>query len=319
MGIYDREYYRDETGGSGWFGGDSSAVKTLILINAAVFLVQWIMPDLHLIRHFEASSTLVFEKFQVWRLLTAAFLHDPHSILHLLFNMWALWLFGREMEAMYGRWEFTWMYLTAAVFSNLIFIVINLYGGRHGVDSVIGASGAITAVMVLYACHYPTREILLIVIPVPMWLLVTLYMGYDLFNQMQQSQGGGLTRGPAIAFAAHLGGGLFGFLYKRYDLRWSRLTRGRGYRPRLRIVNPENRPASTRPSSPARPPVSPASTGPAPRSAPTVLFPEEQLSERLDEVLAKIAREGRESLTDEENRILQEASRRARDKRSDRV
>lgn len=317
MGIYDREYYRDETGGSGWFAGESSAVKTLILINAAVFLAQWTMPNLHLLENFAASSGLVFGKFQVWRLLTAAFLHDPQSLLHILFNMWGLWLFGREMESMYGRWEFTWMYLSAAVFSNFIWALINYFGPRHGVGYVIGASGAVTAVMVLYAVHFPTREVLLFVIPVKMWVLVTLFLGLDFFNLMQQSRGGGGS-GPAIAFAAHLGGGLYGYLYKRFDLRWTRIMRGRGYRPKLRIVNPEARTAP-RPASPGRPPAAAPSPSPGPRSAPTVLFPEEQLSERLDEVLAKIAREGRGALTEDENRILQEASRRARDKRSDRV
>jgi membrane associated rhomboid family serine protease len=316
MGIYDREYYRDETSGSGWFSGGTSVCKTLILVNAAVFLAQWTMPDLRLEEHFAASSGLVFQKFQVWRLLTAAFLHDPHDPLHVLFNMWFLWLFGREMEAMYGRWDFTWMYLTGAVFSNFVWAVINYYGVRHGQGYVIGASGAVMAVMVLYAAHYPTREILLFFIAVPMWLLVTIYLGLDLFRLMQQSQGG-LSAGSATAFAAHLGGGLYGFLFKYYDLRWSRILRGRGYRPKLRLVNPEGRPA--RPTV-SRPPVtSSASTSPGSRSAPTVLFPEEQLDEQVDQILAKIARDGRGSLTDEENRVLQEASRRARDKRSDRV
>jgi hypothetical protein len=208
------------------------------------------------------------------------------------------------------------MYLSAAVFSNFVWALINYFGTRHGVDFVIGASGAVTAVMVLYAVHFPTREILLFVIPVKMWVLVTLFLGLDFFNLMQQSRGEGT--GPAIAFAAHLGGGLYGYLYKRFDLRWARLMRGRGYRPKLRIVNPEARPAP-RSATPGRPPAASPSSSPSPRSAPTVLFPEEQLSERLDEILAKIAREGRDSLTEDENRILQEASRRARDKRSDRV
>ena len=86
--------------------------------------------------------------------------------------------------------------------------------------------------------------------------------------------------------------------------------------PRLRVVSPE-----PRESSPARPTVgatwSPSSA--ATRPTPTVVIPEEQFDEKLDEILVKIARDGRGALSEEENRILDEASRRARNRRSERI
>ena len=117
--------------------------------------------------------------------------------------------------------------------------------------------------------------------------------------------------------ASHLTGALYGYLFKHFDLRWSRLSWSRMRRPRLRVVAPDPRekivPRSSSPSWSSNPPtVAKPSIGSA-------VLPEEQLDARLDEVLAKIAREGREGLTEEENRVLQEASRRARNRRSDRL
>ena len=63
---------------------------------------------------------MIFERLQLYRLLTATFLHEPTSPFHLIFNMIFLWVVGREMESMYGGREFARMYLTAAVVSSLV-------------------------------------------------------------------------------------------------------------------------------------------------------------------------------------------------------
>jgi hypothetical protein len=184
---------------------------------------------------------------------------------------------------------------------------------------MLGASGAIMAVVMLYTLYYPRREILLFfVLPVEMWLLLLVFLGFDALSLILQLQGGTGVQ-QSTAFASHLGGALYGYLYKTFDLRWSHLLERQRRRPRFRVISPEPRerertsPLSTTASSRTVSAASP-SRGPSP-----TLFPEEQLDARLDEVLAKIAREGRSGLTDEDNHILQEASRRARDRRSDRV
>jgi membrane associated rhomboid family serine protease len=311
MGIYDREYYRDTSRGSGFFSGVAPACKTIILINVAVFLAQWTSRD-SIEPMLAATSVQIFKEFHIWQLLTAPFLHvDPF---HILWNMLFLWMVGREIESIYGHREFTAMYLTAAVLSTLIWATLDYFGPSHGRGVMIGASGAIMAVAVLFTLYYPRREVLLfLVLPVEMWLLLVLFLGTD-FLYLLSTLGG--RNGAPIAFASHLGGAAYGALYKKFDLRWSRLWSARPRRPRFRVVTPPE----------PRDKVSPLSTGPArsatagaSRPAPAPFFPEEQLDARLDEVLAKIAREGRAGLTDEENRILQEASRRARDRRSDRL
>jgi hypothetical protein len=171
---------------------------------------------------------------------------------------------------------------------------------------MLGASGAVMAVVTLYTLFYPRREIFFFFLPMPMWVLLGIYLVFPLV---------GNNRG--VAYQAHFMGAAFAFCFKQFDLRWSRLVTARIRRPRLRIFTPMpvDQPRTRPPGSSSR--VSSESLGAKPSSV-TVL-PAEQLDARLDEVLAKIAREGRGGLTEEDHGVLQEASRRARDKRSDRL
>jgi membrane associated rhomboid family serine protease len=313
MGIYDREYYRDETRGSGFFSGAAPVCKAIIFLNVLLFVSEKLFRDAEpfLEGHFAAQSDLIFRNYEIYRLLTATFLHgDP---LHVIMNMIVLWWAGREMEAMYGSGEFLAMYLTAAVFSTLCWAIADTFSPGGGQAIMIGASGAITALVVLYALYYPHRELYIFgILKVEIWMLLVIYIVYNVFSLLQSQH-----NGPGgIAFASHLGGAAYGYLYKSQDLRWTRLLSGRRRRPRLRVVSPEPR-DKVSPLSTINQSWSAASTGGRTPSA--VAPPEEHLDARLDEVLAKIAREGRGGLTDEENRVLQEASRRARDRRSDRL
>jgi membrane associated rhomboid family serine protease len=304
MGIYDREYYRGEPGGPSWFGGVAPWCKTIIVINCAVFLIQQIMrtdSDPTIYAWFAASPEGIFKYGRVWQLLTATFLHV--GILHILGNMWFLWLVGREMESLYSSRDFLAFYLAAAVVSTLGWTLLQM--AAHQTNTVmVGASGAVMAVVTLYTLYYPRREILFFFIPMPMWALLLIYLVFPLVNGQDHR----------VAYEAHLVGAAFGFCYKQFDLRWSRLVDGRFRRPKLRIFSPvpfdqtrSRAPSSSRSSS----------EGAGAKSSTVSVLPEEQLDARLDEVLAKIAREGRSGLTEDDHRVLQEASRRARNKRSD--
>jgi membrane associated rhomboid family serine protease len=310
MGIYDREYYRGETRGSGWLSGTAPACKTIILINVLVYFLQQTLPDDLVTNYLAASSDALFRHGRIWELVTATFLHDPHFFFHILWNMLFLWMVGREMESFYGSRDFVAMYLGAAIVSTLGWAILDVFSPLHGV--MLGASGAVMAVVVVYALYYPRREVLLFfILPVEMWLLVVVFLGYQVWEFIHP----GVE--SKVAVASHLTGALYGYLFKRFDLRWSRLSWSRMRRPRLRIIAPDPREKSF-----PRPTSSSWSSNPASASKPsisTAVVPEEQLDARLDEVLAKIAREGREGLTEEENRVLQEASRRARNRRSDRL
>jgi membrane associated rhomboid family serine protease len=308
MGIYDREYYRGEPRGRAWFNGVAPVCKTIIVINAVVFLFEQLTRlDQQVVdTYFAASPEWTLRHLHLWQLLTATFFH--FGIWHILGNMWFFWLVGREMESLYGSRDFLAFYLAAAIFSTLVWVLIAaLYPGEQ---IMAGASGAVMAVVMLYTLYFPKREILFVVVPMPMWLLLVLYLVLPLAFRAS----GGQTQ---IAIESHLAGAAFGFLFKQFDLRWSRLFSGRMFRPRLRIFTPVPRETTrSRSPNPARTSASVAGTS---KSTGVSVISEEQLDARLDEVLAKIAREGRAGLSEEELRVLQEASRRARIRRSDRL
>ena len=154
------------------------------------------------------------------------------------------------------------------------------------------------------------------IFPVEMWLLLVLYLGYNLLQFLSP------RNGDTVGYSAHLGGAAFGYLFKAGDLRLSRLekllppqapapdrlapSRGRRRRPRGRRLD------RARPGRRAPPP--------PPGPSPTAVIPEEQFDEKLDEILVRRspAKAGAR-LTEDENRVLDEASRRARQRRSERI
>ncbi len=328
MGIYDREYYRDDKGGSGWLYGAAPACKMIILINVGMFLLPRLFDVQELVHEWLANNSAAVLNGQVWRLITCAFLHNPYDIWHILINMLILWWVGRDMEAFYGTREFWWFYLSAAAVSSLCWVAMD--HARHPADghTAVGASGAVLAVMAVYTFYNPRREVILYFIPMEMWVLLTILVvsdGYSLWIHSNQP----------IGFAAHLGGVAYAFAFKQLDLRLKsfggfklkslkRLIPGAS--PKLRLVYPPDPPPRERetPRPANNPPTpgswsSPEKPNPMPRPSSVSVVSEESLDARFDEILAKIASQGRGSLTDEEKRICEEASRRARSKRSERI
>lgn len=286
MGIYDRDYYRRE--GPGFFSvfSNGGVVRSLLLINIAVFVFQLLLPQIT--RYFWLDAQDII-RGEVWRLLTYAFLHDPSYLLHIVFNMLFLWWFGREMEDRYGSKEFLAFYLVSALIGGLAYFGWQLAKGDN--SPALGASGAITAVLVLFAFHNPQRVIYIwFVLPIPIWLLVVLQVALDSFVFLGNFR-------TETAVTCHLGGALFGFLYYKRQWRlldlWSsfRDLRPRRARPRLRIYREES------------------DTQPVPVSAPPDRADiDEQLEAKLDVVLEKVARTGQNSLTEGERDILLRAS-----------
>src|SRR5262245_46964571 len=115
--------------------------------------------------------------------------------------MLALWWFGSDIEAVYGHRESLAFYLAAAVVSGLAGMVASLLNLAS--PYFLGASGATVGVMVLLACHYPTRELYIFgILPMQAWLLVSLMVLADSFGLIS-----GINRGVAVA--VHLGGAGF--------------------------------------------------------------------------------------------------------------
>jgi len=281
MGLYDRDYQR-----GGYYdyqpgvhlSGPRTMATTLVIISAAVYLAQLLLGQ-----WFTEALLLPanwYEKpWQVYRLLTYGFLHSPNDLWHIVLNMFALWMFGREVEYRYGRREFLAFYLAAIVVAGVVWTLAEIPSQFASV--MIGASGGVTAVLILFALNFPHQTVLfMFIIPMPMWVLALLIVGMDAL--------GAMNRSGNIAFTAHLGGAAFGFVY--YQWRWGLerwlpstdwLKRLR-HKPKLRVVDPEE---------------------------------VDEAEERLNEILKKIHEHGQDSLTRGERRFLEQASREYQRKR----
>lgn len=289
MGVYDRDYYRaDEP--RGLFGFDQPVVVNLVLLNVAVYVLQlfggneiggWIEDT------FALRVDTIWKPWLWWQVITSGFLHDRHGISHLLFNMIGLWFFGRDVEGIYGRRQFLWFYLTALAASGAGWALVQwaLDGGQPPYASSIGASGAVTAVLVLFCLHYPHRTVYLMFFPVPAWLLAAIIVGQDLFAVIRREQGAEVAN---VAYVAHLAGAVYSYLFFRTHWSFASLWPGNfSWRLfRRRMIGPKLRVHRSDAGQAAEPP----------------------LQSRVDEILEKISRSGQDSLTPEERATLENAS-----------
>jgi membrane associated rhomboid family serine protease len=295
MGVYDRDYYRNDPPRGGMLGGVAPVCKWLIAINVAVFVLQLMTDDPGgrggVTDWLVLSPSGVMQRFEVWRLLTYAFCHAA-DIWHILGNMFFLWICGSQVEPIYGPREFLRFYLTAAILSGLGFLGFELLTGRDAPS--LGASGAVMGVAMLCAMYYPTMKIIVMfVLPIELRWLVAIYVVYDLYPVLREL--GGARAFDHVAHAAHLSGLLYGYLYRRFDLRYTRLLAGWSWPRMKRVVRTatSRKPENVRLYSP-----------------PQEAVPTPDLKLRVDEILEKISAQGESSLTESERELLKEASRR---------
>ncbi len=331
MGIYSRDYYRDEPPRGGGFGGSSmlgltDVVKWLIIVNVAVFVLQLVFTvpgpgglfRISLLDEwFALDPNVTIFGGQVWRIVTYAFLHDTSSLWHLLFNMLGLWFFGRELEQIYGSREFLWFYLVSAVTAGGMYLFFSLY--FRDATPAIGASGAVMGVLMLFACHFPHQRVYFFgIFPVPIWLLVTIIVAGDMYPVLQRISNQNFSDG--VAHAAHLGGLLYGYLY--YQNHWrldswvswieekfSRRDRF-GRQPRAKSKSilkfPEPRSVRTSPKESTFKVFSGDSEDDL--ASTTATKTSLRLEERVDEILRKISQHGESSLTEEEREVMHQAA-----------
>lgn len=295
MGLQDRAYYRDATS-VGWYElGAGRMCRWIVLINVAVYVLQLATLDFRtgdlggFTRLFIMDPELVFRHGEVWRLFSALFLHDPTTFWHIVFNMLMLWMMGPQVEDLLGPREFLAFYLTAGVCSTGVWGLWALQAGRP--DQAFGASGAVLGVLTLAACYFPRQEVRLLgVFPMPMWLLVAIFVAYDSWQFAMGTQ-------TKVAVVGHLAGVGFAGLY--FWRGW-RLTNWR--MPAWRWPRRRTSLRLYRPDEPNRKP-----EAENPRLA--------RLRERLDAVLAKLQHTPREQLSPEDQQVLLEASEAFRQRR----
>ena len=192
--------------------------RALILVNVAVFGLQRSLGDRLVVAGALWPLGAVMPLgpagsagFHVWQLLTYAFLHGNGT--HLFFNMFAVYMFGGEVERVFGPWRYLEYYLVAVVAAAATQLgVLYLTGGAPYPS--IGASGGVFGLLLAFGTLFPRRMIVLLFPPLPMraWVFVTLYGVLELFLGLTGTMGG-------VAHFAHVGGMLGGWLLLR---RWRR-------------------------------------------------------------------------------------------------
>ncbi len=295
---YNRNQYNNYHRPS-FFGGFSffpPVIKALLLSNVGVFLGMLFLGNFHI---GDYSLALVLDEwfallplghgFQVWQLFTYLFMHAGLS--HLFFNMLALWMFGMELENTWGSRKFLTYYLVCGVgagLSNLL--VAPLF---TSVGPTIGASGAIYGVLLAFGLMFPDRLIFIyFFIPLKAKYFVVLYMVIEFVSV-------GSTDG--IAHFAHLGGAVVGFIYLLAD----------GFRFSLPQSSSRSRNVFNGWTAPRRSNDSYENV----TEAQVYDIKDYQRKEeaqvtqqRIDDILDKISKAGYQSLSEEEKKMLFEAS-----------
>jgi len=196
-------YYRNTFSGFGP-GGISPVVKTLIIICSTTFLLQifdGIAGGATFTSKFGLVPYQVTHRFYLWQLVTYIFLHG--GFLHILFNMLGLWMFGTDLERLWGSRAFTKFFFICGIGAAITSVIVSPYSPIP----IIGASGAIFGLLLAYGVLFPNRIIYLyMIIPIQAkWFVII--MGAITFLSSMSATGSG------VAYIAHLGGMLFGFIY----------------------------------------------------------------------------------------------------------
>jgi membrane associated rhomboid family serine protease len=190
-----------------------SITIALILLNAFVYVLM-ITTDPGIVRAFGLWPPGSGGIFHWWQLLTYGFLHG--SILHLAFNMAAVWIFGSALEKRWNQLRYLLTYLLSVIVAAMVQITVSGYM-LQAPGPVIGASGAVFGLLLAYAMYFPNRVISFILLPSIQIPARTFVLGYGLLELFL-----GFTQTAAgVAHFAHLGGLFGGWLGVQY-------FRGRG-------------------------------------------------------------------------------------------
>jgi membrane associated rhomboid family serine protease len=192
---------------------DTSAIPNVIFVllitNGLAYAAQQLAPDF-MLTHFPlwplASQN---PPFMPWQLVTYAFLHDMYGLSHILFNMFGLWMFGRDLERLMGPQRFLIYYLTCVIGAGVVQLVVA--GMQGGTWPTLGASGGVFGILLAYGMAFPNRTVMLLIPPIPMKAKYFV-IAYGLLELFLGVSG----RAPGVAHFAHLGGMLFGFVLLQY-------------------------------------------------------------------------------------------------------
>jgi len=295
----------------GGFGGNAlpPVIKALIIINVAVFLLQTFFFSMFKIGDYSLGDMFFYycalypigdhSNFYLWQLITYQFMHG--NLWHIFFNLLALWMFGIELEQMWGARKFLMFYLLCGVGAGLVQLFISPMFGSPA--PTIGASGAIYGILLAFGLTFPNRPIFMFpfFIPIPAKYFVLLYAGIALLMGFSSS-------GDSIAHFAHLGGAATGFLlikfgdamgiFKLSEKMFAKKPKQDMYgnynsaEPKVYKSNWFKKEPEVKADVPSK----------------IIINGEEITQSKIDEILDKISASGYQNLTDREKHILMELS-----------
>lgn len=196
----------------------SSIVQTLLIFNGGMFVLELYsgnqLIEVLALWPLALSGTTVLgpsaPHFHLWQLVTYSFLHG--SVMHLLLNMYALWLFGSRMENVWGSKAFAVYYFFCVIGAGLVQLYVSSLGAEGGgIYPTLGASGGVFGLLLAFGLTFPNERLMLIFPPVVLkakWF-VLIYGAIELLAGVTGTQAG-------VAHFAHLGGMLFGFVLLWY-------------------------------------------------------------------------------------------------------
>jgi membrane associated rhomboid family serine protease len=184
----------------------STALKALIGANVVMFVAQLLAPVVTDV--LGLRPVFVLHRFTVWQLVTYMFLHG--GFFHIIFNMLALWMFGAELERIWGTRYFLKFYFVAGIGAGVLTVLFSLlpfgFAQQLQYADIIGASGAIYGLLLAYALYFPNRPIYMyFVFPIPAKVFVAIIGAIAFLSSLSEAGG--------IANATHLGGLLVAFLF----------------------------------------------------------------------------------------------------------
>jgi len=261
-------YYKRRDSYSGFGAGSyiTRTIKALVIINVTVFLFVHIFRAFPWLLVFGMVPRLVLSKFMIWQLATYMFVHA--DLWHLAVNMLMLWFFGPAIESAWGRKQFLFYYFFTGIGAGLCSLIFSF----NSYAPIIGASGAIFGILAAYAVMFPEHIILLFfVFPMKMKHAVLVLAGMNLLGAISSS-------GSGIAYFAHLGGALFGYIYLKSE--WFKMTISRLNWDYLKLWKTK-------------------------RDVQRKELDQKNLNQAADAILDKISKYGMDSLTSRERKILE--------------
>jgi len=247
----------------------NSGVKLLLIVNAVVFVFTELSGQKGpLFLSFGLVPNMVWYKFKIWQLFTYLFIHG--GFLHVFFNMFVLWMFGKDLEQEWGTSDFLVFYFFCGISAGLITVLL----GLSSFIPIVGASGAIYGLLVAYGFTYPNRLVYLYgLFPLKVKHMVLVLGVIAFFASLSASQ-------SSVSHITHLSGMIIGVIIMCFNLRWSSAKMWY-LKQRLRNITHQTTEKNEK---------------------------EKVIRKRVDEILDKLNESGWESLTEQEEQYLNDAS-----------